>query len=291
MRRRLTRREKNKRSKQIIMISTICLLCLITVGYAAFNTSLSLKAKGNIVERITSEKIKNEFCNTESGDGLYKDIYEDEKCFYKGTNPNNYIIFNNEEWRIISIENDGALKIMRNELLNEMMYYGISYGYDWAGPSSLNEYLNGEYLNSITTNSNKILTYDWKIGAVGDSSNLSNIINLESKTIWSGKIGIITVSEYLRANSNTNECETENLNDDNNTICINTNWMYKNQKYWTITYADSPPALIMYIDSDGKIKNEPSYMGKKGVIPCLYLSSDITLSGSGTQQDPYIITN
>lgn len=49
MRKRLTRREKGKRKKQIIMISTICLLFVMVVGYAAFNTSLTLKAKGNIL--------------------------------------------------------------------------------------------------------------------------------------------------------------------------------------------------------------------------------------------------
>lgn len=49
MRRRLTRRQKGKRNKQIIMISTICLLFVMVIGYAAFSTSLSLKAKGNIL--------------------------------------------------------------------------------------------------------------------------------------------------------------------------------------------------------------------------------------------------
>lgn len=49
MRRRLTRRQKGKRKKQIIMISTICLLFVMAIGYAAFSTSLSLKAKGNIL--------------------------------------------------------------------------------------------------------------------------------------------------------------------------------------------------------------------------------------------------
>ena len=52
MRRRLTRREKNKRSKQIIMVSTICLLVVMVSGYAAFQTNLTLKAKGNIKEKI-----------------------------------------------------------------------------------------------------------------------------------------------------------------------------------------------------------------------------------------------
>ena len=37
-----------------------------------------------------------------SGDGIYKDEYESGRCVYRGENPNNYIRFNNEPWRIIA---------------------------------------------------------------------------------------------------------------------------------------------------------------------------------------------
>ena len=40
-----------------------------------------------------------------------------ENIHIKGPNPNNYVTFNNEEagWRIISINSDGTIKIMRTE--------------------------------------------------------------------------------------------------------------------------------------------------------------------------------
>ena len=56
-----------------------------------------------------------------SGDGIYKDEYESGRCVYRGENPNNYIRFNNELWRIIAREADGAYKIVRNEVLPEDM--------------------------------------------------------------------------------------------------------------------------------------------------------------------------
>jgi len=120
MRRRLTRRQKNKRNKQIIMVSTICLLIVMGVGYAAFSTQLSLKAKGNILKKaITPEKLKESV--VDSGDGLYKDIYESGKYTYKGADPNNYITFNNEIWRIISIGADNTIKIMQNESIGNQV--------------------------------------------------------------------------------------------------------------------------------------------------------------------------
>ena len=52
-----------------------------------------------------------------SGDGLYADEYEEGKYTYKGRNVNNYVTFNNEKagWRIISINSDGTIKIMKYE--------------------------------------------------------------------------------------------------------------------------------------------------------------------------------
>ena len=51
MRRRLTRREKRSRRKKAIILSTLCLLFVMTAGYAAFQTNLNITAKGNIKEK------------------------------------------------------------------------------------------------------------------------------------------------------------------------------------------------------------------------------------------------
>ena len=53
----------------------------------------------------------------ESGDGLYEDSYEAGRYIYRGSNPNNYITFNGETWRIIAKETDGTYKIIRNDVL------------------------------------------------------------------------------------------------------------------------------------------------------------------------------
>ena len=57
----------------------------------------------------------------DSGDGLYVDEYTSGRYVYRGANPNNYIEFNNELWRIIAKEADGTYKIVRNEVLPEQM--------------------------------------------------------------------------------------------------------------------------------------------------------------------------
>ena len=111
-------RHRRKKQKKILIIGSLSLLLFLCVGYAAFSTELSLKAKGNIVKKyidITNNLVTD-------GDGLYKDVYEDGAYVYRGSNPNNYIYFNNELWRIISVEGDGTYKIIRNEVLGNMPF-------------------------------------------------------------------------------------------------------------------------------------------------------------------------
>ena len=58
----------------------------------------------------------------ESGDGLYEDSYEAGRLIYRGQNPDNYITFNGETWRIIAKEADGTYKIIRNDVLASRAY-------------------------------------------------------------------------------------------------------------------------------------------------------------------------
>ena len=59
----------------------------------------------------------------EAGDGLYEDEYESGRLIYRGQNPNNYIEFNGELWRIIAKEADGTYKIIRNDVLSNKVVY------------------------------------------------------------------------------------------------------------------------------------------------------------------------
>ena len=55
----------------------------------------------------------------DSGDGLYTDDTRAGRYVYRGSNPDNYIEFNDELWRIVAKEADGTYKIVRNEVLPE----------------------------------------------------------------------------------------------------------------------------------------------------------------------------
>ena len=226
------------------------------------------------------------------GDGLYADEYESGRYFYRGANPNNYITFNNETWRILSIEADGRIKIVRDELLSSRKWDSSgTYGSNqWDRPSDIKTYLNGEYLESITVNKEKIVPSTWSIGGVTSYNNdLAGQIAAENGTqSQESSIGLITASEYLRANTNKELCGSNMLNNDNNSTCKTTNWLFKGTTYWTVSPYSRFSYGVFNVYSSGNLTN--NYANRpNAVLPAVTLSSDINLSGSGTAEDPYKI--
>ena len=230
-------------------------------------------------------------------DGLYADEYEPGRYFYKGANPNNYITFNNETWRIISIESDGSIKIMRNESIGNRAFDSENSN-AWE-TSDIKTYLNGEYLSTITTNQDKIVPHTWSIGAVtSDNSDLADQINDENGTQSQlASVGMITASEYLRANTNTGRCGNMSINNSNFSTCKTTDWMLNivpsSSYLWTISpNASSSRSVFTVAGSNSLAGSLASFLSinSDGVSPAVYLSSDITLTGDGSSSNPYVIS-
>ena len=257
---------------------------------------------------------------TDSGDGLYVDEYEPGRYVYKGTNPNNYIIFNNELWRIISIENDGKLRIMRNESIGNMAFdsqgarttgycalddapkFGCQvwqitdnfvndiYSGDVDQDATLNTYLNKTYYSSLNVESqSQIVDGIFDTGIVNyDNNSIDSQITSEKKEIWIGKIGLLNVSQVLRANTNQNKCATHYLNQLNNEICKTTNYLFQSSHLWTLS-PNNEGTRGVYIIFNVGLLSAGNANGSAGVAPVTHLKSDITLSGNGTITEPYVI--
>ena len=223
------------------------------------------------------------------GDGLYADEYEEGRYIYKGANPNNYITFNNETWRILSIDGDGRIKIVRNELLPSSQWDSTNSN-NWDRPSDIKTYLNGEYLDSITVNKEKIVPSTWSIGKVtSGNDDLAGQIASENETqSQEASVGLITASEYLRANTNTELCGNLSLNNSNCSTCKTTNWLFKGTTYWTISPSSSDSDNVFNVRDIGLVRFNYAN-GPNTVLPAITLSSDISLSGSGETGNPFVI--
>ena len=228
--------------------------------------------------------------------GLEKDPYEC-RYFFTGANPNNYITFNDEiaGWRIISVECDGTIKIMRTESIGNQAW-DSSLNNNWARPASLNTYLNSTYYNSLnSTAQSQVVAKDWSIGVVTwDNNDLAIQINSENGTKWNGKIALATVSENIRSNSNKNSCGSFSLINDNYNSCINTGWMYTNTNWWTLSPCSNTSFSACYVISSGLIGgvygdgNGYVSNGNNAIHPAVYLSSEVKITGgTGTKSAPY----
>ena len=232
------RRRQMKKQKRIIIISSLCLLLCLCVGYAAFQTTLSITAKGNIIDNsvdITDNVVTE-------GDGLYEDIYEEGRYVYRGQNPDNYIMFNDELWRIVAKEADGTYKIIRNDVLANRAYdeanhrstennsyctkprYGCgvyaAVSGTFSSPSGLQSgtvtedssikiYLNEDYYtNNINeTAKGQMTSHSFNIGAVewlneSEADSIEKNIAGEEMYTWTGNVGLANVSDILRASTN-----------------------------------------------------------------------------------------
>ena len=221
------RRKKMKAQKRIIVVGALSLLLCFSIAYAAFNTTISLRAKGNI-KKVTSASKLRKLADAKSSDGLFADPYENGRYFFKGADPNNYIIFNNEEWRIVSVEYDDTIKIVKNSPLEDTLSFDSVNSTDW-NQVSINKFLNETYAPSLL-DLDSVVEHNFAIGAVTLNSDYSNMtlndqITSENGNYWNGKVGLITASEYLRANNNTDECGSLYLNNTNYEKCRTTNYL------------------------------------------------------------------
>ena len=227
--------------------------------------------------------------------GLEKDPYEC-RYFFTGANPNNYVTFNGETagWRIISVGCDGTIKIMKTANINtsNSLAWDTSNSNNWARPASLNTYLNGTYLNSLSSEAqSQIVASDYSIGAVTVYNNdLADQVNDENSKTWNGKIALPTVSEYLRTNSNSN-CKTYSTFNSNYSTCKNTTWMYDSSNYWwTLSSIAGDSNHVFYVHSNGNPYNNDANITNHAVRPAITLSSEVQITGGdGSQNNPYQI--
>ena len=278
----------------------------------------------------------------ESGDGLYADEYEPGRYIYRGQDPDNYITFNNETWRIISKEADGTYKIIRNDVLSNRAFDAAnhrstdnnSYCTDpqhgcgvyaavsgtFSSPSgsqsgtvtedsSIKIYLNDDYyVNNInSTAKDQMTSHSFNIGAVeyldqsgAEADSIEKNIVGEKRYTWTGNVGLVNVSDILRASTNplctsattsyngTNECNSNYLLDKGSASSLH---------YWTINAYSYGSGGSSYNAWDGfanssnaSVGSYTAYMSNSAPRPVVFLKSDTTLSGSGTESDPFVLS-
>ncbi len=291
----------------ILGIVSACTISVIAATYFPSNdVTYDNKESGLVSTNVQGaiDELYTECTTIPAGDqiiedaGLEKDPYEC-RYFFTGANPNNYITFNGEEagWRIISVECDGTIKIVRINSIANKKWHTI-YSNDWTS-ASLNTYLNSTYYNGLNSIAkSQIIAKNFSIGKIiNENNDLATQVNDENEATWKGKIALITVSEYIRSNSNKSSCGTFSTNNSNFSTCVNTNWLNNTNGWliWTLsTIGDNGEVYDIYTNASpynqGRISIDYTN-GELPIRPTIYLSSDIKITGGdGSQSNPYEIS-
>lgn len=311
--------KKISKANIILLILTI-LICFITIGYSFLETSMSVGGVADIKgvpKGFTANDLINK-ANPENKD--YNSSTEAEKgemytfshpateqtpaltdYRYIGNKPNNYIIFNNETWRIIGVF-EGRIKIIRDESIgNKQWDDDIN---EWS-LSTLKTYLNsGTYwTTSLTQNAkDKIDTARYYLGGTSAYKGLGandyyylergNERAYDTRSLnWDGKIGLMYPSDYAYtfANGVDNKCFTDAYYCDTSTP--SSSWLYNNKFQWTISPNSAYSSYVFFVYNNGYVDSNGYTINTYETRPVAFLKSDIMLSGSGTVEDKYTIVS
>ena len=158
--------------------------------------------------------------------------------------------------------------------------------------SSLNKYLNGEYLTSLGTLAEKIATTTWKVGG-GTSENIIfsvpktayqyEVGSSASTTTVDKKIGLMYVSDYGFAADQSGW--TINLNAYGNNS--SKNWLFLGSNEWTISRYSNDNVNVFYVGGTGGVSKNYVYDNSYAVRPTFFLLPSVNYaSGDGTLNSP-----
>lgn len=275
------------------------LMLLFIVNNLVSNRTLLNGIKEKIKDEIAissfASYIINEVYTTDGENGLYyhdADLTNganDNSYRYSGFNPNNYVKFNNELWRMIGVIN-GKVKIIRNEAITTRTYTDNNKN-DYVD-SSLYNYLKGEYLNTLGDFKDTIDNNYWYVPSdeeIVNTLTANGVYNLELGensnaygAVYS-KVGLLYISDYAYAAAPGDWGNPlNNYNTDNN-------WLKNETNMWTMVRDFNNIKNFFYIDTSGNVASG-EITNTYSVRPVVVLSnSNRYISGSGSITDPYII--
>ena len=262
------------------------------------------------------EYVKSQYTGTQGENSLYYHNSSlangagDNSYRYAGASDsvNNYICLGSDAatcpdvnlFRIIGVFGDKT-KVIRAKSVGNQKWEDTNGSNTWS-TSSLNTYLNGTYLTSLGTLTDKIATTTWKVGG-GSWANIGTSVpktayqyevgSSASTTTYDAKIGLMYVTDYYYSASPSawtlmgyNSDATKDYR-----AAKTTNWLYLGSPEWTLSRFSDRTTLAFSVYDTGYV-DARAVSGSVGVRPSFNLLSSTTyVSGSGSMSDPVRVTD
>lgn len=252
------------------------------------NYTVNLECKDYSTVHLV-DKLKEDIVTSDSG--LYK---EEDSYIFKGNKPNNHITFFGHNYRIMSIDKDGILKLVKEQPEGTNRIWDNKYNIETNRSSGINiykdsmikEYLLNDYLNTkkISTKAKKqIVAHDACVGK-RNSNNFAIDSSLDcSEKLEKQLVSLISISDYAKASLDQNCTNLRSFS------CNNYNYLYGVvSSTWTLNSTlDNSYESLYLADGLMETQNANTYSEYNLVI---YISGDVLYTtGNGTSNNPYVI--
>ena len=207
--------------------------------------------------KLLANSISESSSIVSEGDGLYQ---LSGSYIYKGEKVNNYLKFSGFMFRIMKINSDGSVRIILDEPINSLFYDKKNTDYI---KSDINAYLNDVFLNKLDVSK-----------LAKSSTCLDKVTNLNSVTCNNVNtdyyVSLPNVKDFL----NSKQENSYMKNSSGESFWLSS---YNNIEAWT---------------SNGSNLSSSKVSNTYAVKPILTLkNSNILYRGTGTKEDPYVISN
>ena len=239
---------------------------------------------------------------------------------YEGANPNNYIYMENngtkELWRIIGLFPDGenGENVIRVRKVGyEIVIYDSNNKNHWPNTTlyttlsstySLTNYKNTVNYKMYLGGSNNLYNYtsanlydmERMLNSKGEAGKTSSTSYNSAKT-FTGSVGLMYPSDYGYAVLSSDCARTiEPKNYAEPAACHDNNWLYQGSStfQWLISPNSSSADYAFFVENGGYVDGN-GYFGifvnySNGFFsPVMALKSDVVVTGSGTQSEPYVM--
>lgn len=262
----------------------------------------------NCTDGYSSQKLSDYLIGKDvvsTGNGLYQmnDYY-----IYRGDNVNNYIVFNDQVFRIVRINSDGTLRVIETDYIvksnKETLEFKVSrrISSEWDNrlnseknyATGFNDYvheninsrmkdtLEGIYNDYSTETKAYIVLQDLCIGkrSLTETNNDGSVEC--SNIMYEQYIGLLPLYEYINASLDPECIGAES------TTCSNYNYLATMKStYWSMTAVSENSYDVFKI---GKKITDATASSTATPKVVLNLSNEIRFSeGDGTEENPYII--
>jgi len=236
---------------------------------------------------INDNLIENPESEYESG--LY---YIDGQLFFRGEKTNNYLHFGNVIWRIVRIDANGDIRLVKETPAEETWWWDAKFNYERGRAVGINDFRYSDLLAGLVAsyedfqevNRRRIIPHDVCIGRV---DSIEAAVDLErdcSELLLDQYISVLSVSEIPMASLDP-KCTT--LRSGN---CANFNYFFGGglTTTWTSTALSTNTFSVIRATAGDSFATNASSRNRFHWV--LHISGlETFVSGTGTLNDPYII--